>query len=324
MIYSTEPMATRALAAEIRHDHRRFVRFLEQISGEVFGSFQRVQCEAQGRTDVQLDFDVRSVGIEAKLDHELTVRQVEKQLGALGDSAVLFVLLPNLGAAPMWLDQYPGVFVIDWATTLDCFVDSRLTIDDINGDRLLKSTVEAWLVALALEEQLPGWQVQSRRGGGGMPSIVFESPELPDGRTLRGQLEVAGRGMPTNPRDARFISHVGVAVPEDSKNYFDPASSDEVPGWIEHLRTLDREVLRSDEKRLLISRRAPGHSTRELGQWKTPLARKHLGEKAYLAKGYTDGWAIGPKTATVGRERLDELAGITVEIFARWYAAETS
>ncbi len=47
-------------------------------------------------------------------------------------------------------------------------------------------------------------------------------------------------------------------------------------------------------------------------------------EGAYLAKGYTDGWAIGPKTEKVGVEGLDELARITAEVFDRWYAAETA
>ncbi len=83
-----------------------------------------------------------------------------------------------------------------------------------------------------------------------------------------------------------------------------------------------REVLDTHEERLLISRRAPGTSVRKFGQWKKPLAVTHLEEDAHLAKGYVD-WAIGPKTAPVPLEQLDELATITVEVFERWFAAES-
>ncbi|MFF7291647.1 hypothetical protein ACFY9N_03855 [Microbacterium sp. NPDC008134] len=52
------------------------------------------------------------------------------------------------------------------------------------------------------------------------------------------------------------------------------------------------------------------------------MAEEHLKKNAHLAKGYVD-WAIGPKTAPVPLERLDELAAITVEVFERWFAAES-
>lgn len=104
-IYRTEPMATRALGAEIRHDHERFVQLLERVSGKQLGSFEKVECEVPHkdvetewgtvRLDVQLTFDSGLVGIEAKLDHELTERQVDAQLEALGDTGVLFVLVPR-------------------------------------------------------------------------------------------------------------------------------------------------------------------------------------------------------------------------------------
>lgn len=157
-----------------------------------------------------------------------------------------------------------------------------------------------------------------------MPSIVIESPSLPCGRTLRGQVEVYGRRMPEVLEEVRFTRHTGVSVPEDAENYFDPEDSDVIPGWISHLRTLQTEVLEGQERRLRVSRHAPGESTRELGRWKLPLARRHLGAHTHLAKGYTDGWALGPKSTPVGRDHLAELADSTVEIFTRWFAAETS
>ena len=333
-IYRTEPMATRALAAEIRHDHRRFVGLLEEISGKTFGPFQDVMCEVKYRVgnasqdsvriDVQLNFEDNTVGIEAKLDHELTKKQVKDQIEALGVQATIFVLMPSTDFAPEWLSEFPGVCVIGWEDTLACFRGSRLTMEDIHGEgRLLKTTVEAWFAALDVRKRLPGWNVEIRRGGSGMPSIEIQSPALGCGRTIRGQLEVAGRGMPESLDAVRFISHVGIEVPDTKDNYFDPDTTDAVPGWVEHLRVLQRDVLQGEEEQLLVSFHAPGNSKRELGQWKSVLAKRYLAEHLHLAKGYTDGWAIGPKTMAVPRDQLGQLAEITVGIFARWYEAET-
>ena len=96
-----------------------------------------------------------------------------------------------------------------------------------------------------------------------------------------------------------------------------------MPGWFRHLDTLQKD--QGEEELLLVSLRAPGHSKREHGRWKILLAERDLGTKlAYLAKGHTDGWAIGLKMKTLPRERLEELAAITAEIFTSWYEAETN
>lgn len=331
-------MATRALAAEIRHDHKRFVSFLEKASGIDFGDFSGVLCEVQYiitkegskekvRIDVQLNFEKQTVGIEAKLDHELTRDQIEDQKEALGENATIFVLLPKKDLAPRWLDEFPSVVIIGWEDALDSFDDSRLTMDDIQGEgRLLKTTVESWLSNLRLEERLPGWAVQVRRGNSGMPSVVIESlTALKDGQFIRGQLEVAGRGMPGSLKAVRFNTNIGISVDENDENYYDPSESNVAPDWIGHLQTLQREVLDGEEDRLRISMSRPGTSKRDHGKWKLPLAEKHLHkDHLYLAKGYTDGWALGPKTKSVPREDLEELASITVEIFTRWQEAETA
>lgn len=325
-IYTTEPMATRALAAEIRHDAHHLLTLLRQRSRtEDFGTLQRVRCEAIEQVDVLLEFErdgePRLVGIEAKFNHELSRDQIAREASALDR---LFVLVPDFDAVPEWLyDEFPDVAVIGWEETLACFFDPRITLQDLAAIKIPKVAIEAQLNALSFDGRLIGWRIETERNGNGNPSIVFESPGLPDGRTLRGQIQVVGRGVPDQVADVRFESHIGIAVPEDEASYFDPAQSDVAPAWIENLKTLQRDVLAGEEDRLLISRRAPGGSRRALGRWKKPLAQKHLGEHAYLAKGYTDGWAIGPKTENVPLERLDELATITAEIFERWYAAET-
>lgn len=325
-IYTTEPMVTRALAAEIRHHHADLVRLLLGRSGtRSFGELVGISCEASENIDVQLEFDdgvggTRVVGIEAKFDHEITPEQVRREAAVMDH---LFVLVADLDSVPGWLaSEFPSVDVISWTETLRCFPDSRIGPQDIASIRLLKVAVEARLNSLRFDG-LEGWSIRTARGGSGMPSLIFESPMLADARTIRGQLEVAGRRMPDRTEDVRFTTHFGISVPEDEENYFDPESTDAVPGWIEHLRTLHRAVLSGEESKYRISTRVPGVSGRELGRWKTALALKHLGAAVHLAKGYTDGWAIGPKTTAVPIGELDELAAITAEVFRSWFEAET-
>lgn len=320
-------MATRALAAEIRHHGDRLQALLESRSGiGSFGVLRRVQCEATAaRVDVLLEFEqadgeLFSVGLEAKFDHELSREQLLQEGDAVQQ---LFVVVRDTASVPPWLaEEFPTVPVVSWHDVLGCFPASRITIDDLDSIRTPKAAVEAHFHRLRLDEQLEGWRIEPRRNGSGNPSIVIESPKLPDGRTLRGQIQVAGRGMPQRTEDVRFESHMGVSVIEDDSNYFDPDLSATIPAWIESLRTLQREVLDGHEERLLISRRPPGNSSRVPGRWKTALASKHLEHDAHLAKGYVD-WAIGPKTRPVPLERLDDLASITVEVFGRWFAAES-
>ncbi|MBM7466113.1 hypothetical protein [Microbacterium esteraromaticum] len=326
-IFTSEPMVTRALAAEVRHYGEQLQALLESRSGmESFGTLRRVQCEATpARVDVLLEFERADgqlflVGLEAKFDHELSREQLLRENDAVQR---LFVILQDPDCAPRWLaEEFPTVPVVSWHDVLGCFPASRITMNDLDSIRTPKAAVEARFHRLRLDEQLKGWSIESRRNGSGNPSIVFESPKLPDGRTLRGQIQVAGRGMQRRTEDVRLEGHMGISVIEDDSNFFDPAQSPTVPAWIESLKTLQREVLDGHEERLLISRRAPGNSLRNPGQWKKALASKHLGRDAHLAKGYVD-WAIGPKTLPVPLERLDDLAVITVEVFGRWFAAES-
>lgn len=318
-------MVTRALAAEIRHHPDDLQVSLESLSGRrPFGRLQRVRCEATARIDVLLEFEQTdgaffSVGLEAKFDHELTRAQIRRESESVSQ---LFVVVRDVDSVPRWLpDEFPNVSVISWSDVLQCFPDSRVTTDDLNSIRTPKTAVEARLNRLKFKGKLKGWSVETRRNGSGNPSIVFESPTLPDGRTLRGQIQVTGRGMPQHIEDVRLESHMGISVDENEANYFNPKLSPVVPAWIHSLQKLQREVLDGHEGRLLISRRPPGTSKRALGRWKKRLAEEHLKKNAHLAKGYVD-WAIGPKTAPVPLERLDELAAITVEVFERWHAAE--
>lgn len=323
-IYSTEPMITRALAAEIRHAPDAFVRLLERATGITgLSGLRKLRCEAGARL---LDLELHllrplpiAIGIEAKLDHELTPRQLNSQL-AVVDRLVLLVADP--AAVPAWATASPQVSVISWAEALECFEHSRITAADVGSVPLQKTTVEARFEALAFDERMPGWSVEVRRGGSGMPSIVIESDALPNGRTLRGQIQVVGRGMP-KPGEPVFVEYsIGVAVPLDEQEYPDPELPHTEPGWVAPLRALRDEVLAGELDRLLVSTRRPGNGSSPLGRRKLPLAERYLDDDVWLAKGYTDGWALGVKGVKQPLDRLAAVAEITAEIFERWFVVE--
>lgn len=326
-IYTSEPMVTRALAAEIRHEPARFLQTLARhAGGDPYGALRSVRCEAAERIDVLLELDRSDgepfrIGIEAKFDHELTRGQIDRERAVVDK---LFVLVSSDDAVPRWLlDDYDDVSVMTWAEALACFTDSRLTAQDVSAIKLSKVRVEAILRGVDMESRLPGWSMNHQRNGNGNPSIAIYSPTLPDGRIFRGQIQVAGFGTPDTLEDLRFEGFFGIEVTLDDTNYFDPDESNAIPPWIESLRTLLDEVIVGHEGRLLISRHAAGAPRRSLGRFKLPLAKAHLGTAAYLAKGYVD-WSLGPKTKNVTVEQLPELADITAEIYERWFDAEKS
>ncbi|MDM7887463.1 hypothetical protein QUG98_03255 [Curtobacterium sp. RHCJP20] len=340
-IYRTEPMATRALGAEIRHDHGRFVALLERVSGLQLDAFSSVDCEVRRlvesdekkrksvRIDVELQFgtqgagNTRLVGIEAKLDHELTPTQVDEQLSALGKEGALFVLVPRKSLAPAWLEQRERVWRIDWEETIACFAEPRLRLEDINGEgRLLKTTAEAWLTALHLDERLEDWDVEVRRGGSGMPSVVFESKALPDGKCIRGQIQVVGRRMPDHEDAIRFEGFLGISVNGTDKTdfpYFRRAATP--PAWIGHLERLHTSVLEGSHDIAQFSQRAPGRSKKDRGKWKAGLIERFMKKRSWLAKGYTD-WSLGPKTVDHTKEQLPGLADLIVRVARGWESAD--
>lgn len=317
-------MATRALAAEIRHDHSHFVKMLEQRSGtRTFGTLSDIRCETDKRLDVVMDFvdggDIHRVGIEAKFDHELTREQINKELSSVD---TLFVLVSSRGAVPAWLaSEFPHVHVITWQETLATFREPRLTSRDVSSIKLSKSRVEEILRGLNLASSLPGWFVEVERNGNGNPAVLLYSRELPDGRTLRGQLQVTGRGMPDRLEDVRFESFFGAEVALTDEHYVDPTASDVIPAWVQSLSCLYSRVIAGNEERLAISRGAARPSRKSAGKHKLALAQRYLPDASFLAQGYVD-WALGPRTKKFAIDQLPELASITVEVFTRWFDAE--
>lgn len=332
LVYTSEPMATRALGAELRHYSPAFIALVEErldLEPGALGAVVGVQCEAKARMDVLLTLagatapaavpsEPLLLGVEAKFDHALTAEQLDAEQ-AVAPYLVLLVVDEQDAVDHL----APGRCVVTWAEAISCFPGSRLTIEDISSIPVTKMRVERLMRAEA--KGLIGfgddWSVEVLRGGSGMPSITMRSPELPDGRQLRGQIQVCGRGMPERFEDLTFEYHVGIGVDYSDSDFPDPLTATEAPGWVEHLRTLESVIGGEDgQLTLRISGRRAANGGGDLGARKLALVEKFLDDKAWLAKGYTD-WALGVKSTPTPAAQLRDLCWTAQWIFTKWWAA---
>lgn len=330
LIYTTEPLATRALAAEIRHEPARFIAKIEEVMGvQLLGRFVDVQAEqGKQKIDVALTFADPNfvVGIEAKFDHTLTEDQVDRESTASGH---LIVLLLDKAHAPEWVSLRPRVSVMTWEEALACFSDSRLTLAEVRAARSSKSTVEARLRELmdpAQKRLGNGWVIDSERGGSGMPAVNFYSPWI-GGRQLRAVLQVAGRGMPPANESIRLRFSVGVSVEANYEDYpQDPATA---PEWVDSVHRLRAQVIGDRVGDLQLSKRRP--SSAHANQ-KTPNGRAHARKLAivnyhfsdrerWLTTGYID-WIVGPASERMLLEQVETLAEALVTILEEWFRVE--
>lgn len=341
VIYKTETMANRALAAEIRHDPRAVTALLEEtldLSIGSLGKFASVRCEGIGDIDLILTFAdgdrSTTVGIESKFDHELTKEQVDKELQALEEhgGGHLVLLLPEVTDAP----EFPDLPVLAWADVLGTFQDSRLTQADVDDMPLTKRRVERVLRLADFGRYLtaPGWFVRVRRTGSGNPSIEFHSPELASGRKIRGQIQVIGKGLPTDPKKLRLEYSLGIEIRTRPVEVDFPADGGATaPIWAQHLATLRREVLTDDRLADLSVSRSPAPQRSEVTRELEPnapldnklvVAEHHLGDERWLVKGYTDGdgWALGVKSTPHRLDELEDLCTTTARIVNEWLAVE--
>lgn len=330
LIFTTEPLATRALAAEIRHDHARFVEKLSgHLGGDRLGRFADVRAEhGEQKIDVALSFTEPDyvIGIEAKFDHTLTEEQVDRELTAADH---LVVLLLEREHAPEWLPQKARVTLLTWEEVLECFPHSRLTLAEVRAARSGKSAVEARLRRLmepAQQRLGRAWTIDSRRGGSGMPAINFYSPWIGDAQ-IRAVLQVAQRAMPAagDPVPLRFS--VGISVNADSTSY--PTNAGATPPWVDAVRRLQKDVIRDRVEDLHLSKRRPSSAHVNSG---TPNGRAHARKLAivdhhfadterWLTTGYID-WIVGPASERMPLEDVDVLADALVEILDGWYRVE--
>ena len=154
-----------------------------------------------------------------------------------------------------------------------------------------------------------------------MPSIVLESPDLPNGRKVCGQIQVPGRGR-TPPLDTvRFEYAIGISVPNDLDNYPVAEDVDRAPERVKYVDTLDTQVLRGQLTELRVSKHAGGNGSEWPGSNKKGLVDKFLPGRSWLAKGYTDGSSLGIKSRKAGVDDLADLCDTASWLFKRWYKA---
>lgn len=332
LIFTTEPLATRALAAEIRHDHTRFVAKLSGVDGVPrLGRFVDVRAEhGEQKIDVALTFADPDyvVGIEAKFDHTLTEDQVDRELTVANH---LVVLLLDKVHAPEWLPNKDRVSVMTWEEALACFPGTRLTLDEVRAARSGKSAVEARLRRLIgpAERRLgAGWRIDSTRGGSGMPAINFYSPDIA-GKQLRAVLQVAQRAMPPAGEPVPLRFSVGISVRADNRSY--PSDARATPSWVSSVRRLQTDVIGDRVGELHLSTRRP--SSAHVNP-KTENGRAHARKLAivdhhfadserWLTTGYID-WIVGPASQRMPLEDVEELAESLVTILEEWYRVEAA
>ena len=330
LIFTTEPLATRALAAEIRHDHTRFVaKLADVVDGGRLGQFTDVRAEyGAQKIDIALHFTDPQfvVGVEAKFDHTLTEEQVDREL-TVADHLV--VLLLEKEHAPEWLPQKARVSLMTWQEALGCFPQSRLTLAEVQAARSAKSAVEARLRRLmepARQRLGSAWTIDSRRGGSGMPAINFYSPWIGDAQ-LRAVLQVAQRAMPPAGEPVPLRFSVGVSVKADTENY--PRDASKTPTWVDAVRRLQREVIGDRVEELHLSRRRPSSAhvnpKTENGRAharKLAIVDRHFDDsERWLTTGYID-WIVGPASQRMSLDDVEVLADALVEILVGWYRVE--
>ncbi len=327
-IYTTEPMATRALAAEIRHADHEITALLEQrfnLEQGTLNALIDVQCEAIEKIDVLLIYEGkggrRHVGLEAKFDHQITVEQLNREAGEVDFLALLVIEVDDAVKHARLVDG-----IVTWNEVIDCFADSRLTIADVESMPLTKVRVERLLRQQGRpHERFPeGWDVSIRRGGSGIPAIEVKSPPLPDGRQIRGQIQVTGRRMPPTLDETYFEYHIGIQVNDADADLPAAAEVDDEPEWVPHLRTLERVLVDMGGESLRLSKHPASSGTSVRGKNKLPLVEKFLEGKSWLAKGYTDGWALGIRSTKTPAGELSELCEVAANIFLAWHRAETT
>ena len=321
-------MVNRALAAEIRHESKSFTALVEKKLGRLpgsLGSLTSVQCEATAKLDLLLDYASQgssvTVGLESKLDHEVTRPQLKKQRKVVDH---LVLVCPDPAVAEPFDDLLDAV--LTWDEVLSTFKNSRLTATDIDSFPLSKVATEKLLRDVALPAlRLPSaWRADVKRGGSAMPSIVIVSPPLPDGRELRGQIQVAGRGMKPTLAETRFEYHIGVQVDDSAEDFPKAEATKTAPGWIPHLLVLHSVVDALGGRKMLVGKYPGQAGGGEHGANKLPLVVKFLPKDGrWLARGYCN-WALGIKSGKLSSDRLEDLARTTAKIFRAWYKAETN
>lgn len=152
-----------------------------------------------------------------------------------------------------------------------------------------------------------------------MPGITIESPKLPNGDWLCGQIQVTGRKMPAVFSDVRLEYYAGTYV-EETDECYPPLDSNDVPSWVTNARLLYESVLEGDPSTFDLKTNKPGTSQRPLGQLRKDLTMKYLADAPWLAQGYIN-WSLGVRANPKPISEIADLADTAMRLFTTWFDA---
>lgn len=305
-IFTSEPQAMRAVAAEFRANPKIAEKMLSQVTGRTLGSLQSVRCEASDHEnlDVLLVFDNGVVGIEGKIGHLVTEEQLLRERATV--DALLLLCKERIDVERELLQHVTAV--VTWEDILNEFPNSRITVKDIDmvedANRRTRNLFRGLDLELIFSE-FEGWEYRLTQGNAGFPSIDIYGPDFigSDGTTryFVAQIEPERSGS-----ERKFASTIGVRVYSDE---FDINVETE-PEWVGILKKLGPVW-----EDVLVATLAPISQHRSGGSSQTAVRKKELAEKFGLpskyAKGYTDSY-LGVKTSKVNKENLSELVKVTI------------
>ena len=314
-LYTSEPQLTRALAAEFRHDPQATERYFSSLLSVELGELTDVGCEKDQRVDILLEFEHKTIAIEAKIDHEISEDQLERE-SEVAD--YLMLLLLDADDAVEYLDQV--AHVLTWKEVLSKFPDARVLLSDVKSLPASKVQVERVLRKTLKKMTIPdGWDLRIERGASGRPGITVESPELPNGDHLFGQIEVTHDSMKKTLNEVRLNFYAGTYV-DDVDKYYPPVDSSPPPSWINNARVLYESVLEKDPHALGISTRKPRFVESQLGKHRHELTMEYLEDVPWLAKGYIY-TAMGVRANSKPISEIDDLADTAMRLFTAWFDA---
>ena len=314
-LYTSEPQLTRALAAEFRHDPQATERYFSSLLSVELGELTNVGCEKDQRVDILLEFEHSTIAIEAKIDHAISEDQLERE-SKVAD--YLMLLLLDADDAAEHQDQVARV--LTWAEILPEFPDARVLLSDVESLPASKVQVERVLRKTLKKLTIPdGWYLEVNRGDSAMPGITIESPELPNGDWLCGQIQVIGRKMPAVFSDVRLEYYAGTHV-EETDECYPPLDSNDRPSWVTNAQVLYKTVLEGNPSTFDLKTNKPGTSRRPLGPLRKDLTMKYLPDAPWLAQGYIN-WALGVRAYPKPISEIDDLADAAMRLFTAWFGA---
>lgn len=289
-IWTTEPHAARALAAEIRHNPAASAKFFSKLLDADVGNLEQVALEKRkSRVDIILAFSKLRVGIEAKIGHEITAEQLDRQSESSNRQVLLVV---ELGDIPS--EILSSIARTTWDEILTVFSESRLTTGDIRTlatstafRRSARTTFDRLALEFRSSDTVDGWVYSSKGSNSGYPSLNIEGPaiDLLDGRCLFGQIELPRTASSTAEQSVAYTATVGLWIERDRD--LDLLKSD-APPWVRAMKVLrdNRDDLCKD---LVLNTWSTPRTKEGIERPAAQIAQRH-GLSLMYAKGYQDSY----------------------------------